>query len=464
MVVARTVLVQSKPTTMPSESERRHHRSDSERSSRDRNRRKKKKKSRSRREGRSSSVSSHTHDEDNGADSSPFESAADYAAARSDEEMNNDRDARYHHVSTHSHDEESSYDDPRDNQESLYYDEESARYAEGATLGQDDDDMYYDQQHEDPLMTSADEENYIFPDDDDSMDDPNAHPLENPNLPRRPPAMTPGAVAVVRRGYEEQDLEGEDEWDPTAPAPQEEAPPQFPLRRPARQYIDAAVVPIKKNLDDMSTTRLVIYCIILVAILGGAGAGIAVAVSGGEQAPPPPIYTDICDFTGNPQPNPIIECSCNGNMTTMWSEDVLSRYDELKFTFIPSIIPEGVDSDIDSCDPQNVALLWLATDTQERTPESMRNRYLLSLLYAYWMGIRWTHKDGWLSPDSECTWMGVNCTDTQITKLDLFENDMVGDLVTELGLLQDLRKCTFYVCQTLSLASTVIILTQRCTL
>lgn len=159
------------------------------------------------------------------------------------------------------------------------------------------------------------DDDYYLPPDDDSLENPGDHPLNNPYFHgRRAPATTPGAIAVVRRGYEEQDLEGEDEWDPTAPAPLQEQP-EFPIRRPARQYIDAAVTPVRKNLHDMSTTRMVIYSIILVAILGGAGAGIAVALTGNDDPAPPPLtFTDICDFSQAPPPNAIVECSCNGNI------------------------------------------------------------------------------------------------------------------------------------------------------
>ena len=47
---------------------------------------------------------------------------------------------------------------------------------------------------------------------------------------------------------------------------------------------------------------------------------------------------------------------------------------------------------------------------------------------------------GWLSSAPECEWAGVNCTDTLVSGIDLFNNNLNGDLVRELGLFQDIRK------------------------
>ena len=275
-----------------------------------------------------------------------------------------------------------------------YYDEETLRYGEESTAGQEDH-AHYDHDHTRNVPTKPPELNAspLMPlADDDSIDDPFGHPLEDPYFyARRPPATTPGAVAVVRRGYEESDLHNDDEWDPTAPADMEEGPSRNESH--ARTYLDAAVTPVMKNLHDMSTRRMLTIAAIAFVILGGAGAGIAVALTDNNDspasapAPSPPM--DICDFTNNANPDPIQQCACHGNISVL-TDEVRATYDGLKETFIPSLFPEGFDYPTDSCEPPNAALIWLAAEEGDRPSESRRNRYLLSLLYPYWQGLEWT--------------------------------------------------------------------------
>jgi hypothetical protein len=280
------------------------------------------------------------------------------------------------------------------------------------------------------------------------------HPDENPyfQMSRRPRATTPGAVAVVRRGLESTELQGEEEWDPTEPVEsdeesegdREEAP------SPRRSYLDATVTPYMRNLHEMSTKRMLLYASIAVLILGGAGAGITVAVtnnnknSGSDSATQPPNYTDPpsdrrCDFSDMAHPDPILQCECDGAITVL-TDETRVNYIELKESFVPTLFP-SFDYPMESCEPQNAALLWLAADSADnQTLETRQNRYLLSLLYAYWQGLEWTDDEGWLAAASECTWSGITCSGNLVTGVDLYETNLQGSLVTELGLFPNIGK------------------------
>ena len=279
---------------------------------------------------------------------------------------------------------------------------------------------------------------------DDDIDNPFDHPLENPEYTydRRPPATTPGAIAVVRRGQEEQDLEDDQVWDPTAPVDLEQANPATD-RRNTRTFIDADVALIRKTWHGMSTRQAILVATLILLIIAGAAAGIAVSVlkSKDDNGSPAAPQGD-CDFSNIAQPNPLLQCACNGNITTL-TDGLLQNYEGLKQSFVPSVL-SSFEYPADSCEPQNAALLWLAADTsQGLSRESMRNRYLLSLMYAYWNGIDWLLSDGWLSSDSECTWQGVNCTDgVLVDDIDLYDNNVQGTLFTELGLFQNLGTCS----------------------
>jgi hypothetical protein len=267
---------------------------------------------------------------------------------------------------------------------------------------------------------------------------------------RRPRATTPGAVAVVRRGLESSELQHEDEWDPTeqveldeeSEGDREEAP------SPRQTYLDATVTPLTRHLHEISTKRMLLYAFVAVLILGGASAGIALAVanntsSGSDSATEPPNNTDMADsqcfFTDMAQPDPILQCACDGAITVLTNE-TLSNYITLKESFVPTLFP-SFDYTVKSCEPQNAALLWLAADNSEhQTLEIMQNRYLLSLLYAYWQGLEWKDNEGWLDAASECSWSGVTCSETLVTEVNLHDTNLTGSLVTELGLFPNIGK------------------------
>ena len=271
-------------------------------------------------------------------------------------------------------------------------------------------------------------------------DAPPAHDprdADDPLFSRRPPATTPGAVAVVRRGME---LLDEDEWDPTEPQESDDD-------SESQTYLDASVAPrIMNNLHEMSNKQMLLYASIVVLILGGATAGIIIGLSnnGPDSYTEPTNYTTApvsrCDFTDMVQPNPILQCACDGKITVL-TDNVRSNYTELKESFIPNLFPdESFNYPIKSCEHQNAALLWLAMDAENQTQESMRNRYLLAVLYSYWRGLEWTDDEGWLTSASECTWSGITCSSTLVSEIDLHGNNLQGSLVTELGLFRDVRK------------------------
>jgi hypothetical protein len=193
---------------------------------------------------------------------------------------------------------------------------------------------------------------------------------------------------------------------------------------------------------------MLLYAFIAVLILGSAVAGIAVAVtnntnSGSDSTTEPTKYTDLpnsrCYFTDMAQPDPILQCACDGAITVLTDEN-RSNYIALKESFVPTLFP-SFDYPMESCEPQNAALLWLAADNSDnQTPEIMQNRYLLSLLYAYWQGLEWTEDEGWLEAASECTWSGITCSGTLVTGVDLYETNLTGSLVTELGLFPNIGK------------------------
>jgi len=48
-------------------------------------------------------------------------------------------------------------------------------------------------------------------------------------------------------------------------------------------------------------------------------------------------------------------------------------------------------------------------------------------------GINWSDQSGWLSASDPCSWHGLECTEGQVTKLSLPDNNLSGDIPEEIG-------------------------------
>jgi hypothetical protein len=134
----------------------------------------------------------------------------------------------------------------------------------------------------------------------------------------------------------------------------------------------------------------------------------------------------FCDFPETAVPSTIDQCACFGEIRTI-PQDVQDRYNMHLETFILTIYAEYTEA-INSCAPENQALLWLASandyefDNQER-----RQRFTLAVLIASMDGAMWTSRQGWLGVNASCLWTRVVCNDQdQVTSLDLSANNVGG--------------------------------------
>jgi Leucine-rich repeat (LRR) protein len=89
--------------------------------------------------------------------------------------------------------------------------------------------------------------------------------------------------------------------------------------------------------------------------------------------------------------------------------------------------------------------LLLATSATAAIPASQRDA--LVAIYNAAGGPNWTDKTGWLgAPGTECVWFGVGCDETQsnVTNLDLGDNNLRGPLSPEIAKLPRLRDVQIY--------------------
>lgn len=141
----------------------------------------------------------------------------------------------------------------------------------------------------------------------------------------------------------------------------------------------------------------------------------------------------------HPQPNVVTLCFCSGKISLV-ATDVAAEYQRLRSGSLLHSLALGFNSSLDSCDPVNQVLVWLASGSGQPSPDAnLRQRYVLALLFILWNGVSWTSVHGWLSSDNECTWTGVTChANGEVAELDLMNNNFGVNLGSEIALLTSL--------------------------
>ena len=165
-------------------------------------------------------------------------------------------------------------------------------------------------------------------------------------------------------------------------------------------------------------------------------------------SPMDPYIPGQCPVAGQLNPNILSQCSCNGQITTL-EPDVRTKYEALLETFILNIYPTW-SYPIESCEPANMALVWLATGYQEDETDTLQ-RYVLSVLYYGNDGTEWRSQDNWLEDIDVCTWYGVACTNQLIALLALEDNNVSRSVRVFYSFATGLS--SFFVTKTLTLFS-----------
>jgi Leucine-rich repeat (LRR) protein len=151
------------------------------------------------------------------------------------------------------------------------------------------------------------------------------------------------------------------------------------------------------------------------------------------------------------KPKQVVPAFLSTNDTnTSWNltEMKLARYHK----FLSMILDWNVTSQDrleNDMDPAAKALYWLALSERENeTVEALRTRFSLAALYFSTHGkdstSTWHQESHWMSPDSVCTWYGVECltfpgvphNDESIRTLNLSGNALDGSIPPEITLLQ----------------------------
>jgi hypothetical protein len=166
---------------------------------------------------------------------------------------------------------------------------------------------------------------------------------------------------------------------------------------------------------------LVIIIVVVVLVAGGGTddnkAAIAnpddgfayesVVVATGQVVSTMASYDNDCDFNnGNGFPHVFDQCRCENTISYV-PEDVAAVRDELISRMFPFFYnDETYTEPIASCNPTNMALVWLASGNN-RAGGVLQQRYALALTFFTLDGSKWDYTDGWLGTDNECYWLGL---------------------------------------------------------
>jgi hypothetical protein len=120
---------------------------------------------------------------------------------------------------------------------------------------------------------------------------------------------------------------------------------------------------------------------------------------------------DYDDQTGFP--NVWDQCECAGQITVV-PEDVVQTRDVLIERLLPVFYGNNTyNIGLSSCDPSNMALIWLASG-DNRDAGYIRQRYALALTFFLMEGPAWDYMNAWLTPINECLWLGLQCNNWDV--------------------------------------------------
>ena len=145
-----------------------------------------------------------------------------------------------------------------------------------------------------------------------------------------------------------------------------------------------------------------------------------------------------CNFNslGLMQPNLIDQCNCDGSVDIL-ADDIRARWEQLVKGFVPTIYSQW-NEPVNSCSPENQALLWLSSGVNnggEIDNVHRLQRYVLAIVYYAQGGPGWTRSANWMTGRFVCEWEGVECNnDSFVRVLRLDQNRLTGPVSNLLAL------------------------------
>lgn len=119
------------------------------------------------------------------------------------------------------------------------------------------------------------------------------------------------------------------------------------------------------------------------------------------------------------------QCDCDGEISIV-PGDVSQMRDLIIDRMFSKFYDENRTIPINSCDPVNMALIWLASGDNRDSGEP-RQRLGLAIAYYGLNGTIWDYDDEWMGELNECLWLGVQCNNRDtVNSLAVDTNNIFG--------------------------------------
>lgn len=119
------------------------------------------------------------------------------------------------------------------------------------------------------------------------------------------------------------------------------------------------------------------------------------------------------------------QCNCDGEITQI-PDDVGQMRQLIIDRMFDKFYEANHTLPANSCDPANMALLWLASGDNRDAGEP-RQRFSLAMTYFQLNGTIWDYTDEWLGELNECLWLGVQCNNRDtVNSMALDTNNVFG--------------------------------------
>lgn len=156
------------------------------------------------------------------------------------------------------------------------------------------------------------------------------------------------------------------------------------------------------------------------------------------------ITSCMADFDGNCKfmdqacfPNVEDQCNCRGAIEIV-PADVVAMRDLVMDRVARKFFGANWTMPLDSCEPLNMAMIWLASGNNRDAGEA-RQRFILAYNYYQLNGTVWDYPDGWMSEMNECLWLGIQCNNRDtVNSYALDTNNIFGEFPTEIGIMEGL--------------------------
>jgi hypothetical protein len=137
-------------------------------------------------------------------------------------------------------------------------------------------------------------------------------------------------------------------------------------------------------------------------------------------------YDYDCDYDDQEGfPNVFDQCKCDGNITIV-PQDVVEMRDLIIERMFDKVYVNRTALPLGSCDPSNMALIWLASGDMRDAGE-IRQRFALGMVFFQLNGTIWDYTDEWMSDLNECLWLGVQCNNRDaVNSMALDTNNIFG--------------------------------------